>query len=342
MIILGIETSCDETSLCVMKDNEILSLNTYSQIELHSKYGGVVPEIASRDHLEKLPILFNQSLQDVKISAKDIDLIACTETPGLIGSLLTGIMFARGLAIAINKPIVFVNHLLAHVFTCNLTHNLKKNFLCLLVSGGHAIIYDIKDINNYRVLGQTIDDSFGEVFDKVSKSLGFGYPGGPLIEKLAIFGDETVYKFSIPLKGKHNYNFSLSGIKTEFLKIINKTFEKWNVPRGTSFESVYENLRFYKNPNLNGFAGDIANICASFQALVVKIIVDRLKNALKLSGGQKNFVLCGGVASNKYIRERIKYFCLQNSLNFYVPDVYLCTDNAAMVANCGRLMVEFA
>ena len=323
-----------------MKDGKILSLQTYSQIELHKPYGGVVPELASRDHLEKLPLLFKDVINESGILCDDIDLIACTDSPGLIGSLLTGVMFAKGLSISLKKPIVFVNHLLAHVFTCNITHNLKENFLCLLVSGGHSIIYDIGNINDCKIIGQTIDDSFGEVFDKISKSLGFGYPGGPLIEKLAIFGDETAYKFSIPLKGKNLYDFSLSGIKTEFLKVINKIFERWSVPRGTSFEEIYDNLYYYKNSHLNGFASDVANLCASFQYMVLKIVVDRLQNALKNTKKHQNFVLCGGVASNKYIRKYLQKFCLDNGMNFYVPDAYLCTDNAAMVANCGALTLN--
>jgi N6-L-threonylcarbamoyladenine synthase len=342
MIILGIETSCDETSLCIMKNGEILSLKTYSQIELHSRYGGVVPEIASRDHLEKLPILTKQVFEEANIAYNEVDLISCTDRPGLIGSLLTGVMFAKGLSIAINKPIIFADHLLSHVFTCNVTHNLKENFICLLVSGGHSAIYDVNDINSYTIIGQTIDDSFGEVFDKISKSLGFGYPGGAIVENLAMFGDETTYKFPIPLKGKNLYNFSLSGIKTEFVKLIQKSIEKWNVPRGTSFEEVYENLYFNRNQHLDGFSSDVANICASFQSLVLKIIQDRLNNALKSVRKHENFVLCGGVASNKYIRKGLQHFCLQNCLNFYVPDTHLCTDNAAMIANYGALMFEYS
>lgn len=338
MIILGIETSCDETSLCIMKDNEIISLKTYSQIDLHNIYGGVVPELASRDHLEKLPILMDEVICDSDITYQDINLISCTHTPGLIGSLMIGVLFANGLSIATGIPLIFVDHLLAHAFTCNITHKLKEDFLCLLISGGHTIIYDIRNINQYKILGQTIDDSFGEVFDKISKSLGFGYPGGELIEKLAVFGDSDVYKFNIPLKGKNLYDFSLSGLKTEYLKIIQGIFEQYPVPRGTSFDDVYDNLFFYKNSHLYGFSSSVANLCASFQKMVVRIIIDRLTNIVINFGISKNLVICGGVASNIYVRKSLTKFCLDQGMNFYVPDAKFCTDNAAMVANIGGIM----
>lgn len=338
MIILGIETSCDETSLCIMKSGDIISLKTYSQVDLHSMYGGVVPELASRDHLEKLPIIMSDVIRESGIEYRDINLISCTHTPGLIGSLMTGVLFANGLSIALGIPVIFIDHLLAHVFTCNITHRLKEDFLCLLISGGHSMIYDVKNIHSYKILGKTIDDSFGEVFDKISKSLGFGYPGGQLIEKLAAFGDPDVYGFRVPLKGKNLYDFSLSGLKTEFLKVIQGIFDKYPVPRGTSFDNVYDNLYFGRNSHLCGFSSSVANLCASFQKTIVKIILDRLNNIVRNFDVPRNLVVCGGVASNAYIRKMLMKFCLDNGMNFYVPDVGLCTDNAAMVANIGYLM----
>ena len=341
MTTLGIETSCDETSLCLYQNRTILSLKTYSQIELHKQYGGVVPEIASRDHLLKIQSLFNECLNDAKVSQCDIDLIAYTATPGLVGSLMTGIMFAKALSISIGVRAIPVNHLYAHVFTCNISHAISRNFACLLISGGHTFIYKVLDVYNIEILGQTIDDSIGELFDKVSKSIGLGYPGGVIVEKIAKFGSCDKYKFKIPLLGKDNFNFSFSGIKTEFLKIIQSIFEKYNVPRGTEVSFILKELVSGFGDNFH-FSKEVANVCASLQSTVVEIITNRLMFCIKeynLRG--MDFVMCGGVASNKFIRRCIEELCLRNAMNFYVPPIELCTDNAAMVACVGDLMVMF-
>lgn len=331
-ITIGFETSCDETSVCIMDGVKILSIKTFSQIDLHSMYGGVVPEIASRDHLMKISQLTNQCIAESGIGLSDIGFVSCTTEPGLIGSLLTGILFAKGLSVSLDVPFVPVNHIDGHIFTCNITHGIFEDFLCLLVSGGHTAIYDVDNFDKKTLIGHSIDDSIGEVFDKISKSMGFGYPGGAKIEKIAKFGDCDKYVFSIPLKGKSLYNFSMSGIKTEFLKIIQNVFA--NVPRGTSFEDVIKEL---ESENCKQWAVDIASICASFQKIVTNIILDRLKNVVKFQKKRKNFVLCGGVASNFYIRNAILEFCNENGMNFCVPDANLCTDNAAMIANAGML-----
>lgn len=341
MITLGIETSCDETSLCLYENRRILSLKTYSQIELHKAYGGVVPEIASRDHLLKIQSLFNECLSDAKILPSDIDLIAYTATPGLVGSLMTGIMFAKALSVSIGVNAIAVNHLHAHTFTCNISHGISKNFVCLLISGGHTFIYKVGNVRNIETLGQTIDDSIGELFDKVAKSIGLGYPGGSVVEKIAAFGNHSEYKFKIPLIGKDNFNFSFSGIKTEFLKIIQVIFQKHNVPRGTNVDFLLNELTTDFGDNL-AFSKDIASVCASLQSVIVEILTNRLKfciNEFNLRG--VDFVMCGGVASNKFIRCGIQELCEANGMNFCVPPIELCTDNAAMVACVGELMVVF-
>ena len=340
-ITLGIETSCDETSICIIKNKKILSMKTYSQIELHKKYGGVVPEIASRDHLEKINILFNECLIESGVKIEEIDLIAYTETPGLVGSLMTGIMFARGLAISLNIQSIGINHLLAHVFTCNLSHEISKNFLCLLISGGHTFIYSVKDVQNFDVIGQTIDDSIGECFDKLSKFIGLGYPGGVVIEKIAKFGNSNKYKFKIPIIERSRYDFSFSGIKTQFLKLIQDVFQKYNVPRGTDMSFILQDLQNGFGENFN-FSQEISDISASFQETIAKIITNRLENVIKdFNFYGIDFVVCGGVASNLFIRNAINNLCDKYSMKFCAPPIELCTDNSAMVANVANLMMMF-
>ena len=201
-VILGIETSCDETSVCILRDKQILSLKTFSQIELHSIYGGVVPEIASRSHLEVISSITLQAFKEAVVEMHDVTAIAVTSEPGLIGGLLVGINFAKGLSLALNKPLIFVNHLEGHIFTCGLTSGVEEDFFCLLVSGGHTQTIEVSSLKDYKIIGRTIDDSVGEGFDKLAKSLGFGYPGGAKIEALAKKGDENRFKVGVPLRGR--------------------------------------------------------------------------------------------------------------------------------------------
>lgn len=375
MITLGIETSCDETSICILNEVEILSLKTHSQVNLHSAYGGVVPEIASRDHLTKIQQLATQCVMESGIGWGQIDFISCTTSPGLIGSLLTGITFGMGVATALGIPFVPVNHLDGHIFTCNLTHKISEDFLCLLVSGGHTAIYDVDNINNKTLIGQSIDDSIGEVFDKISKAMGFGYPGGARVEAIARFGNPERFKFGIPLKGKSLYDFSMSGLKTEFLKLLQ------NVPRGTFFDDTLGYLP-YETPK-SEFCGEVggdspsvlsnistnstcnvqhgtffdgilknlscnspqelpmylADVCASFQKTVCRVIIDRLANTLK-TYKRDRLVFCGGVAANNYIRGELENFCNFHGMEFCVPSSALCGDNAGMIANAGMLSVK--
>ena len=338
MITLGIETSCDETSASILKDGKILSLQTFSQIDLHKIYGGVVPEIASRDHVNKIGKIVKECIELSGVKKEDISLVAYTSNPGLVGSLLTGILFAKGLAFSLGVPSVPVNHILAHVFTCGLTHGIDRNFLCLLVSGGHTAVFDVEGLNSYKILGKSIDDSIGEVFDKLSKALGFGYPGGALIEGLAKFGNDSIYRFNIPLGNRDRYNFSMSGLKTEFLRIIQGLPVKHNVPCGTLYEDVLNNLSGKCN-DLYRYSVDVANLCASFQKTVTMVLLNRLKNiVVDFKLNNRAFVVCGGVASNEFIRRELGRFCDDVGISFCVPDKHLCTDNAAMIANLGQMI----
>ena len=338
MVTLGVETSCDETSVCILKDGKILSLQTFSQIDLHRVYGGVVPEIASRDHLNRISEVASECFKLSGVKKEDINLVSYTGSPGLVGSLLTGVLFSRGLAFSLGVPAVLVNHILAHVFTCVLTHGVDRNFLCLLVSGGHTAIFDVESLNSYKILGRSIDDSVDEVFDKLSKALGFGYPGGVVIESLARFGDDGVYKFNVPLGSKDRYNFSMSGLKTEFLRIVQGLIVRHNVPHGTLYDDIVDNLSG-KCGDSYGYALDVANLCASFQRTVTKVLLDRLKNVVKdFKLNKESFVVCGGVASNEFIRKELYELCDGIGMSFCVPDKHLCTDNAAMVANLGQMI----
>ncbi len=316
MRILGIETSCDETAAAIVdSDRNILSNIVYSQISEHKAYGGVVPEIASRAHIDKIEEVIEESLQKANTKLDDIDGIAVTAGPGLIGGLIVGLMTAKGIAAAKNKPLICVNHLEGHSLTCRLTDNVAFPFLLLLVSGGHCQFILAKDVGDYKLLGETLDDAAGEAFDKTAKLLGLDYPGGPAIEKAALKGNENAFKFTMPLLGTPNCNFSFSGLKTAVLREVEKLGE--------------QNL----NQNI------IEDVSASFQKTVANIICDRLKNAVKaariLSPDLKNFVISGGVAANKYINQKLRNEVVHYNLQFYAPPLNLCTDNAAMIAWAG-------
>ncbi|MDX1949999.1 MAG: tRNA (adenosine(37)-N6)-threonylcarbamoyltransferase complex transferase subunit TsaD [Rickettsiales bacterium] len=326
MKILGIETSCDETACAIVDENRnILSNIIYSQVDEHKIYGGVVPEIASRAHIDKIEVVIDEALKNANCTLDDVDAIAVTAGPGLIGGLIVGLMSAKGIASAKNKPLVCVNHLEGHLLTCRLTDNVEFPFLLLLVSGGHCQFIYASKLGEYKILGETLDDSAGEAFDKTAKLLGLGYPGGPIIEKLAKSGDENSFKFTKPLFGSDNCNFSFSGLKTAVLREV----EKIIAPHPTSPRKQGEGLS----------EKIIADICASFQKTTSDIILDRLKNALKeakkINPQIKNFVISGGVAANKYINGSLQKFCSENEINFFAPPLKLCTDNAAMIAWAG-------
>ena len=300
IICLAIESSCDETSVAIVKNGrEVLSNVISSQIEIHKKFGGVVPEVASRKHVENINMVINEALVKADVTFDDIDIVGVTQGPGLIGALLVGLSTAKGLAYALNKPLVPVNHIKGHIFANFITDkNLEPPFICMVVSGGHTHLIRVKSYSEFEILGKTMDDAIGEAFDKVSRAIGLGYPGGPLIDKMAKEGQD-ICKFPRPLFD--NYNFSFSGVKTAVINYINKN----------------------KDANVN-------DICRSFEEAVTDVIVINSEKAIKEFGVDK-FALAGGVAANSMLREKLFNMCERNNVKFYKPDIILCTDNAAMI-----------
>jgi N6-L-threonylcarbamoyladenine synthase len=301
MTILAIETSCDETSVAIFKDKKLLSNEVYSQIDIHKKFGGVVPEIASRDHVKKIDWVFNTAIKNANININAIDAVAVTYGPGLIGPLLIGISFAKGLALALNKPLIGVNHLIGHMNAIFIENpQLKPPLLFLIVSGGHTELVHMKDFDNLEVLGHSIDDSVGEAFDKVARILDLGYPGGPVVDKISKGRDEKFVRFPRPLINSNNLDFSFSGLKTSVLYYVKKqdwTFIKKHTP----------------------------DIAASFQKAVVDILISKTLKAHK----DINAPVCivGGVAANSRLREEFS----KKDINVYYPSIEYCTDNAAMI-----------
>lgn len=329
--ILGIETSCDETAVAIVDNQKnILGNSLRSQIDLHKKYGGVVPEIAARAHAEIIDELILDALQQANLTFEEIDAFAATCGPGLIGGVIVGMMAAKTLASVYKKPFIAVNHLEAHALTVRLTNDVEFPYLLLLVSGGHCQILLAKDIGNYEKIGETIDDALGEAFDKVAQMLGLGYPGGPIIEKIANFGDENAFKFSRPLidnfsGNQHMFNFSFSGLKTavrrQIEKIIGEEFCHF-----TSAQKISEKTK--------------ADIAASFQKVATEIIINRLENVVNLALNNvatkpKKLVIAGGVAANRYIFSKLQNWAKNYQLEVVAPPIKLCTDNAVMIAWTG-------
>ncbi|ACJ75128.1 O-sialoglycoprotein endopeptidase [Thermosipho africanus TCF52B] len=308
MIVLGIETSCDETSVAILSDGKILSNVVSSQIDIHKKFGGVVPEIAARHHLSNLPIVFKNAIDMANISIDQIDLISVTYGPGLIGALLVGISFAKGLSLRLGKPLIGVNHIVGHVFANYITYpHLKPPYIVLMVSGGHTEILLVKQDDEIEVLGKTVDDAAGEAFDKVARILGLGYPGGPEIDKLSKNGDENKFNFPRPMMDSKSYNFSFSGLKTAVLYTVQK-FDKDNVPK--------------------------EDIAASFQKAVVEILLKKTFKAAK-DLNVNTIVLAGGVAANSYLRKKAQKLSEKQNIKVLIPPLEFCTDNAAMIAMAG-------
>ena len=303
IITLGIESSCDETSVAVVKNGrEVLSNVINSQIKIHEKYGGVVPEIASRNHIEAISGVTKQALEEAKITFEDIDIIACTCGPGLVGALLVGVSYAKALSYALNKPLIGTNHIEGHIAANYITHkNLTPPFLCLIVSGGHTHLVHIKNYNEFEILGKTRDDAIGEAFDKVARVIGLGYPGGPKVDKLA---KEGVANIELPKPHMEGLDFSFSGIKTAIINL------------------------HHKNPDIKK-----ANLCASFEKDVTEILLENTIEAAKKLNINK-IALAGGVSANSYIRQ--EFLKLQaKGYEIYYPEMILCTDNAAMIASAG-------
>ncbi len=321
ILCLGIESSCDETSAAIVdSDRNILSHVIYSQIPEHQKYGGVVPELAARAHILAIDKVINKTLIDAGKTIDDIDVIAATAGPGLIGGVLVGWMAAAGIAAATGKPLVAVNHLEGHALVPRLTNNIEFPYLLLLASGGHTQILLARGVGDYELIGQTLDDSAGEAFDKVSKMLGLGYPGGPVIDARAQSGNPAAYKFPRPLCDKPNCDFSFSGIKTAARTMLNNDSSIIHHPP--------------VSPSARRGGSSIDDFCASFQRSVVDVIVNRLENALKAVNA-KTLVVAGGVAKNSAIRAALENLASAHNMQFAAPPLNLCTDNGAMIAWAG-------
>lgn len=319
IIALGIETSCDETSVALINSNkEILAHRVASQIKDHEIYGGVVPEIAARAHLSLLPGLLNQVFKDASLHPCDVDVIAATTGPGLIGGVVVGTMAAKAMAAALEKPFVAVNHLEGHALTARLTETIEFPFVLLLVSGGHCQTMLVENVGVYKVLGSTLDDAVGECFDKVAKMLGLPYPGGPQIEKLAAHGNPKAFDFPRPMIGQKHLNFSFSGLKTA----VRQTIQKLQAEHG---DALSESI--------------VADVCASFQHAVARVLYDRTKQAFVYTAehhsAYKQFVVAGGVAANQHIRGALQTVCSEFEFAFFAPPLSLCTDNGAMIAWAG-------
>ena len=304
IIILGIESSCDETSVAVVKNGrEVLSNVINTQISIHELYGGVVPEIASRNHVENISPVMKEALKEANIKIDDVDGIACTYGPGLVGALLVGVSYAKALSYAANKPLIGVNHIQGHIAANYITYKeLKPPFLTLVISGGNTQLVLVKDYTEFEILGKTRDDAVGEAFDKIARVIGLGYPGGPKMDKLAQEGTPNIVLPKVHIDG---LDFSFSGLKTAIINLHHKT------------------------PDINK-----ADLAASFEKDVAEILLENTKKAVKETNINK-IALAGGVSANSYIRKAFKELEEKENIKVYYPELKLCTDNAAMIASSG-------
>ena len=297
ILIMGIESSCDETSVSIVKNGrEVLSNCINSQIKIHEEYGGVVPEIASRCHTEVINAIMKEALKEANVTLDDIDAIAVTQGPGLVGALLVGVSYAKGLSYVTKKTLIAVNHIEGHIAGNYLTHkDLKPPFICLIVSGGHTHLVNVKSYNEFEILGKTRDDAIGEAFDKVARVVGLGYPGGPKVDNLAKEGNPNI---KLPITHFDNLDFSFSGIKTAVINLN------------------------HKDPNINK-----ADLCASFQVAVTNMLETNCRKAIKEFNSDK-IVIAGGVSRNSFIRKSFDNLAKELNINVYYPEPILCTDNA--------------
>ncbi len=310
IIILGIETSCDETSASVVVNGrKILSNIISSQINIHEKYGGVVPEIASRNHIENIATVVDEALQQANMNIEDVDGIAVTYGPGLEGALLVGVNYAKALAFGYNKPLIPVHHIEGHIAANYLENDtIKPPFMCLVVSGGHTHLVDVKDYGSYEILGKTLDDAAGEAYDKIARVLNLKYPGGPKIDMLSKEG-EDIYNFPRVMINSDDLNFSFSGLKSHVLNFINTA-------------------------TMNNSPFKTADVACSFQEAVTDVLVSKTIKATKMTNS-KLVVMAGGVSCNQGLRSKMALACEDNGIHMYVAKPILCTDNAAMIASAG-------
>ena len=308
MYVLGVESSCDETAVAIYDGKDILANVVLSQIDIHKNFGGVVPEVASRHHVRNITIVFKEAFQEANLKPEDIDLVAVTEGPGLIGSLLVGINAAKAFALMYNKPIIGLNHLAGHIYANQIESEMKFPLLALLVSGGNTELIIMKDHFQFEIIGETLDDAVGEAYDKVARVCGLQYPGGPVVDKLAHLGSDT-YNLPRAMLNSDDYNFSFSGLKSAVINLVH-------------------------NEHQRGNEIDINNLCASFQEAVTDILVTKTKKAA-LEFGVKQVIVAGGVSANKGLREKIQQEFLDTGIEVCVPRMKYCTDNAAMIACAG-------
>lgn len=305
MIVLAIETSCDETSCAILRgERDLLANVVHSQIDLHQVYGGVVPEIASRNHLLKIRDVTRAALKDAGIGLEDVDAIAATRGPGLIGALLVGLTYSKALAYSLSKPFIGIHHIEGHIAANYLVHEtLKPPYLCLVVSGGHTHLVNVKSYTRFEVIGRTLDDAVGEAYDKIARVLGLGYPGGPAVEREALKGEPSI---AFPNPRVEGFDFSFSGLKTAVLNYINAEKQRGNKV-------------------------NVQDVCASFQKAVIDILRTKTEEALRQTG-HTSFALAGGVAANKSIRKALRF----DGVESFYPPLSLCTDNAAMIASAAH------
>ncbi len=302
--ILAIETSCDETSMAIVKNgNQVESLTILTQMDTHANFGGVVPEIASRMHTENITMVLEETLRKTSLTMDNISAIAVTYAPGLLGSLLVGVECAKTLALVYNKPLIAVNHTMGHIYANNIDCKIEYPTLALIVSGGHTDLLILKSESEMESLGSTIDDSVGEVYDKVARVLGMPYPGGPNIEKASLQGCDT-YVLPRPMLDD-SYNFSYSGLKSYIINLVHNEKQRGNEIR-------------------------ISDLAKSFQVVAVDELVRKVELAIK-NTGIKNFILAGGVSANRYLRSEMEKMCQKYNVSFHVPNILYCTDNAAMI-----------
>lgn len=308
-LVLAIETSCDETAAAVVKNGRFIMSNIVStQIELHKKYGGVVPEIASRMHIQNINPVIQEALDTAKVTLDDIDVIGVTYGPGLVGALLVGVVEAKALAFVKQKPLVGVHHIEGHISANYIEDpDLKPPFICLIVSGGHSHLVHVKDYGEYEILGKTRDDAAGEAFDKVARAIGLGYPGGPKIDKLAKEGNSHAIEFPRAFMNEDTYDFSFSGLKSAVLNYLNQCKMK--------------DIEINK-----------ADVAASFQAAVVDVLVEKTMQLTKQTG-VNTVALAGGVAANQGLRTAMEKACENRGITLKYPSIHLCTDNAAMIGS---------
>jgi N6-L-threonylcarbamoyladenine synthase len=341
MTTLAIETSCDETAVAILRDRQLLASEVASQIAEHEKFGGVVPEVASRNHLARLPHLLERAMASANITVNEIDAFAATSGPGLASSLLVGNSAAKGLSIGAGRPFLAINHLEGHLLSPFFGSKTIEPNIALVVSGGHTLLVNVRGIGDYEIVGRTLDDAAGEAFDKVAKLLGLGYPGGPEIEMRAQKGDPKKFDLPRSMLSSGDLNFSFSGLKTAVRYLLPKVFiPSKNASPARTEGSRHESLKVTSPGSLDLARDDVLNdVCASFQQAVLDVLREKSLRALQQTKSRR-LTLSGGVSCNRALRENLRATCQKNGIEFLVAEAWLCTDNAAMIAFAAMLRLK--